>query len=90
MKVVDYLFSTSEIPVKMEKWPEVLEESWPTSFTLRPCPLVLSLLGQVLASPFLLQNSGWVSVAQKGMCYDSHLYLRPAPRLSPEQAQFSS
>lgn len=51
MKVVDYLFSTSEIPVKMEKWPEVLEESWPTSFTLRPCPLVLSLLGQVLASP---------------------------------------
>ena len=38
---MDELFSVNEIPEKMEKWPEVLEELWPTSFTV---DLVLSFL----------------------------------------------
>lgn len=52
VKVMDHLFSISETPEKMEKWPEVPEDHFPTTFALQPCSHVPSLLGQVLCLPF--------------------------------------
>lgn len=68
VKVMDHLFSISETPEKMEKWPEVPEDHFSNylhSSTLSSCSFTL---GPSLVSPFLLQNSGWVSLVQEGYC----------------------
>lgn len=70
---MDYLFSTNEIPEKMEKWPELLKNHGQLAsfLTLSSCSFALE---PSLSVSFLLQNLSWVSLVQEGICCGLHLH----------------
>lgn len=87
---MDYLFSTNEIPEKMEKWPELLKNhGQPTCFI--PHLVLLFIRSWAKSQRLLFASELKLSISgpRRDMLWLASP-LSPAPHPSPERAQLSS